>query len=969
MPLPLLHIHLFGNLRLVYGAKALPFNALPKTLPLFAYLLLNRGPIPRDALAFTFWPDVDESEARANLRRHLYDLRRVLPESAEEWVTREGQTLRWNTDAPYWLDVEAFERYCPEPARMDEALSLYTGDLLPEVYEDWLDFDRQRLRTLYFSTAGHLIATHRAAGHFETAITIAEQALRQDPWREDLLGDLILSRYLSGDRPGALQAYQAFKKRLGEELNIQPMPETTKLYETVMRGEPVAGYETVPPEMPLPARGRATPGDRRPLPPGAVPVPLKPILGREKEIAAILDLIGQQKAVTRLLTLTGTAGTGKTRLALEIATRLVQERAEVFPDGVFFIPLASLTRADLVLPTIATALGVKLSDSTGLVQALVNDLRYKQVLLVLDNLEHLMEAVAQLGELLNAAAGLRVMATSQAALRLYGEREYPVRPLGLPEVGKLPDVEALGAYPSVALFVETARAANPHFALNSDNGEDVARICAQLDGLPLAIELAAARTRILSPAGLLDQLATRLDILTNRSRDVPERHRTLRSAVEWSYNLMAEEEKKVFARLAIFPGGFSSDAVGEVLMTPETAHLALDLLELLAEKNIIQPDLAKAEDQPRFFMLATLQNYARERLLLDPELPALYRGRAGYYARLADQAENGLLGAEQSRWLAWIEVEENNLRETLDWAFRPEREEDEMELGMRLVSNALARYWKMRGRLDEGQSWFRRAREQSSRLSRNWQKKLAQHTAAFCVWQGDYDAARKYYEEEYALALMEGDDKARANFLQGLGLVAGHLSDYSLAEKYFVEAIALERVLSNGETSYNLTVALNNLGIVYRHLGNYVQAIQIQQEVLAYRREQADYLGQASALSNIATLEGLQAQYEIALQHFQESLKIRQELGDHLGVVICLGGMASMFYHREHFEQAVSLYSITRKLRQQFNYQSSIETRFEEMHDLDLSRRRLGEAAYATAWEVGARLSLESAMAYALSLT
>lgn len=966
MPIPLLNLHLFGNFRFEYRDKPLTFNALPKTLPLLAYLLLNRSPIPRDVLAFTFWPDVDEAEARANLRRHLYDLRRVLPEINGEWVTRQGQALQWNPDAPYWLDVEAFERYCREPAHMPDALALYTGDLLPEVYDDWLDFDRQRLRTLYFSTAGQLIATRRTEGLFDIAIPIAEQALRQDPWREDILRDLIELRYLAGDRIGALQAYQIFKKRMDEELGVAPMPETTQLYERVTRGDQLLGAPA-PAEV-RPTIGTPTPSTPRPAVPGHVPIPLKPIIGREEEIAGILDLIGTAQTTTRLLTLTGTAGTGKTRLALEVAALVLQERTEIFPDGVFFVPLASLSRAELMLPTIAAALGVKASDAAGLVQTLVNDLRYKRVLLVLDNLEHILDAVPQLGELLNSAAGLRLMCTSQAALRLYGEREYPVRPLALPDLGHLPSSEKLALFSSVKLFVETARATDPRFALDATNAADIARICARLDGLPLAIELAAARTRIFSPAGLLEQLNTRIDILTNRARNAPERHRTLRSAVEWSYNLMAEEERKLFARLSLFPGGFTAEMVGEVLMTPSTAHLAMDVLEMLAEKNIIQPDIANADDPPRFYMLSTLRAYAWEQLQLEPELPDLYRRRAAYFARLAEEAGEGVLKAEQARWLAWLQMDENNLRAVLDWAFRSECAQEDAETGMRIIGNALVRYWKMRGKLVEGQDWCSKARTQKGKLSRPWQVRLAQHTATFYVWQGEYEKARTYFEEEYQLAKAEGDHKARANFLQGLGLVAGHLAEYAQAEKYFLEAIEIERELAPNEISYNMSVALNNLGIVYRHLGNYARAIEIQQEVVAYRLKEGDEWGLSSALNNIGLLENMQGQYEMAGEHFRESIRIRQRLGDFLGVVISLSGLANMYARLERYAEMVSLYSVARKLYQQYDFKPSVESRFEETHDLDMARRRLGDHEYNVAWDSGAQMSLEQAVIYTFAL-
>jgi non-specific serine/threonine protein kinase len=437
----------------------------------------------------------------------------------------------------------------------------------------------------------------------------------------------------------------------------------------------------------------------------------------------------------------------------------------------------------------------------------------------------------------------------------------------------------------------------------------------------------------------------------------------LRSAVEWSYNLMAEEEKKLFARLAIFPGGFTPETVGEILMPSGTAHLALDVLEMLAEKNIIQPELGQREEGARFLMLATLQEYAFERLQADAELPALYRRRAEYYAHLAEQAEDELFKADQARWISWIQVEENNLRATLEWAFQPAREAYEIELGTRIVCHAFHRFWRMRGRLNEGQEWFGRALVFKDQLSRKYQKKLAQHSAAFYVWQGEYDLARKYYETEYELAQVEGDIKARANLLQGLGLVAGHLSEYPLAEKYLSEAVVLERENAEGEIPYNLMVALSNLGIVYRHLGNYTRAIELQEEVKAYRLAMGDAWGLASVLANIGVLEELQGQYEASLKHYRESLRIRQKLGDELGIVICLAGVASVLYRKNAYVEAARLYSVTWKLRQQYHYKTSLENRLEEERNLNALRRMLGEAKFAACWEEGARMPMGQVMA------
>jgi DNA-binding SARP family transcriptional activator len=532
----MLHIHLLGNLRIFLDQQPFRFPGLPKTLPLWAYLLLQREvALTREQVAFTLWPDEDETSARSNLRRHLHDLRRALPPAPEDrpWLLAEGAKIQWNPDADDWLDIAEFESHCQNSARLADAVALYEGDLLPGIYDDWIFFERERLRNDFFKALDQLVQQSFARQEYRQGIDFVLKLLAHDPLREDAVRDLMLLRSLSGDRSGALREYKQFEGRLATEMNVAPMPETNELYRAIVQNE------TIRPTTPIFA-AHDLPNIVAPAAPiphiaNNIPATMASFIGREEELARLCELL-QPTAHVRLLTLTGTVGSGKTRLALEVAHRLLDRWPHLYPDGVFFVSLSAVTKPEGVIPAIAATLGVSESGHRPLVDDLKAFLGTRHLLLILDNFEQVNAAALSIGELLTALPHLRVLVTSRSVLHIYGEYEFPVPPLALPDSPHL-NAEKIAKYSAVALFVERASAVNPQFRLDAGNAAVVAQICLQLDGLPLALELAAARCKLFTPAALLNRLSSRLDFLNSQLQRTPTRQQTLRSIIEWSHNL------------------------------------------------------------------------------------------------------------------------------------------------------------------------------------------------------------------------------------------------------------------------------------------------------------------------------------------------------------------------------------------------------------------------------------------------
>src|SRR5215469_4197256 len=434
--------------------------------------------------------------------------------------------------------------------------------------------------------------------------------------------------------------------------------------------------------------------EMRSLPQSRLPTSLTPLVGREQEIAAVCALLWRPEV--RLVTLTGTGGVGKTRLALEVAAAM----NAAFADGICFVTLAALTDPELVLPTIAQSLGVREQGSRPLLDSLKDHLREQQLLLVLDNFEQVARAAPVVADLLAATPRLHVLVTSRASLHLSGEHEFVVPPLALPDVQNLPPFERLTEYESTRLFTERARAVQSGFALTEENAAAVAAICQQVDGLPLTIELAAGRTKLFSPQALLPRLKSRLKLLVGGARDRPLRQQTLRGTIAWSYSLLEEDEKILFRRLAVFVGGCTLEAAEAVCNAH--ADLEIDVLDAvtgLVDKSLLGQE-TQADGEPRLLMLETIREYALERLEASGEAEAVRRQHATFFLQEVMEAEPKIRSAEEARWRKRLEVEQDNLRAALGFTL----ESQEAEMGLQLAG-ALLPFWRVSSQDREGRSW------------------------------------------------------------------------------------------------------------------------------------------------------------------------------------------------------------------------------------------------------------------------
>jgi predicted ATPase/class 3 adenylate cyclase len=726
--------------------------------------------------------------------------------------------------------------------------------------------------------------------------------------------------------------------------------------------------------------------------PNNLPIQPTPLVGREREIEEVTDRVRGEGA--RLLTLTGPGGTGKTRLALQAAADLLEQ----FDDGVFFVALATITDPELVPSAIAGPLGVKESAEQSLEKSLEAYLREKELLFVLDNFEQVPEGAHFVGDLLGSCPKLKVLATSRRPLRLYGEREYPVPPLEAPDPVRLPPLERLTQYEAVRLFVERARAVKPDFKVTNENAPAVAEICARLDGLPLAIELAAARVRLLSPQKMLQRLSNRLKLLKGGSRNLPARQQTLRGAIDWSYDLLDEDEKTLFGRLSVFSGGRTLEEVEEVC-DPEGELDAFDGVESLLEKSLLRQEEA-AGGEPRYVMLETVHEYARERLEESGEIEEIKRAHAEYFLALAEEAEAELRGPEAAKWLERLEVEHDNMRAALTWAL----EREKVELGLRLAA-ALYQFWWSRGYFEEGRRWLEDTLERNGRAPAARVKAL-EAVGGLADDQGDFDRAVAAAEE--GLELISADDaniqgSAAAPFLRLLGVVAYARKDFERATRHLRESIALSREVGDKR---RVASSLHQLGNVLSDQGNYLMAKELYEEALALTREldnkpaiatllvsmgaefllQGDpergaalneeaarlyrELGQKGglqyALDNLGWAALMRGDHRRAEAFSKECLQLCLDLGDKLVAAEALEALACSFGARGETERVPRLFGAARTLREEVGYRHDPREHAIREPYLSSARSRLAAEAWELTWKEGRTMTLEEAVSYAL---
>jgi predicted ATPase/class 3 adenylate cyclase len=722
--------------------------------------------------------------------------------------------------------------------------------------------------------------------------------------------------------------------------------------------------------------------------PTNLPVQPTALIGRHRELAELHRILTEESA--QLVTLTGPGGTGKTRLALQVAADLLDH----FDDGVFIVDLAPLTDRDLVLSTIVATLGVREAGGLSLAESLAAYLAEKHLLLVLDNYEHLLGAASVASDLLAASPGLRILVTSRAPLRVRAEQEYPVEPLALPNLAHLPSLEQMTEVAAIALFVARAQAVKPDFTLTAQNASAVAEICARLDGLPLAIELAAARVKLLPPAALLARLERRLPLLTAGTRDAPVRHRALRDAIAWSHDLLDSASQTLFRRLGIFVGGCTLEAV-EAIVNPDADLDVLGGLASLVDTSLLR-QWEQANGEPRFTMLETIREFALEQLAERNEDDAVRQRHAAYYTDVAERLKAQVPSVEQARALAEFEREHDNFRAGLVWALAKEH-----PLGSRLAL-ALAPFWRLHGHLREGRSWLERVLA-TLRLEAPMRLLATEALSVFVSDLGEPGQARGLHEQVLRLARVEGDRDAEATALHNLALLALEGGEYAQAKALLAESLAAQESLGQAvevgltrmvlgwtrlaegnlpearsliEASLGLfretgrtqwvARALNLLGLLALAEGDPAGGRRLLDESLALFRQVEHEIGIADVLIDLGWVAWEHGD-PAAAQQFHEALTLVVEMARVPGMARAIEGIAALVSDRDPLA-AVRVAGIADSLRQSSQTRPFPAEAARLGRLLDNARRATDVQDIEAAWAAGRALPLETAVAAALAI-
>jgi predicted ATPase/DNA-binding CsgD family transcriptional regulator len=693
---------------------------------------------------------------------------------------------------------------------------------------------------------------------------------------------------------------------------------------------------------PVPRRGSAT------VP---IPTPLTALVGREREVTTLSDLLCRPDV--RLLTLTGPGGVGKTRLALEAAARL----ESAFADGAVFVPLAAVPEPALVASAIAQRLGVREAGGLPVAETLVSALRARHLLLVLDNLEHLLEATPLIAQLLIACPNLSVLATSRAVLRITGEHDFPVPPLALPDAETAPTVEEVGAAPAVQLFVARAQAARPDFALTAANATTVAAICRRLDGLPLAIELAAARTRHLPAPALLHHLERPLPMLTGGPRDQPARLQAMRDAIGWSYDLLAADEQAFFRRLSVLAGGGSLEAVAAV--TAGAGEIGGDVLDgvraLVEQSLLIQSEAPPGE--PRYGMLETIREFGLERLAASGEESATRSAHAAHYLALAEQAEPHLIASGSAAWVERLAIERDNLHTAVTWALRTGDAAAVLRLAGTILSFAYAR-----GEPREGQQWLEAALAAGSAVSAETRVDALFTASALAQVRGDFRRSTALSEEGLALARAHDYGFGQARALLALGITAEWQGDLDLAAARYEASRGLMATLDDAVRLPHWTLLpVANLADVALLRGDPAAAASLAEEAVAGWRDVGYLWGIAQALGTAAAAASERGDQVRAARLYDETLALWLESDDGRGIAGTLAGIAGVANRRGQSERAARL------LGAAWGVAESLGVRYLAHHVhaervLAATRSQLDDQTFEVAWAEGQALSIDQAV-------
>ena len=985
---PTTEIRLFGTFEALQEGAALTGLRTRKEKYLLALLVLRPNQrVERDWLAGLLWPDSRESQALYNLSRSLSNLRQVFgPDLGLASPTPRSVCL--NSGA-LSVDAHRFDALTAQrdPTLLSQAVLLYRGPLLEDCLEEWALPERQ-VRAQTMLNALQILASRALdMGQTDTAIGYLRQAVALFPLEEPAYRLLMQALATNGEYAAAIQVFRNLRQRLNRELQAEPDAQTQAILRQLRaKARDRATLSPLPAATNTSAITIAPASAALPeIPLLHIPQPLTTLIGREWEAEEVSSCLER----ARLVTLTGAGGVGKTRLALHVA----EARQSCYADGIWFVDLSSLTDPALVPQNIAVSLGVQEKTGQSLVQTIQEHLATRSALLILDNCEHLAAACATIiRQLLMACPYLSALATSRQALGIAGEADWRVPSLTLPPAPPLLSGEAAGSilaplpavfavvespigagenearvttpmlkYEAAQLFVERARQARRTFRPTAANTRAIIEICRRLDGIPLALELAAARVRVLP----VEQIAALLDdcfrLLSGRVEEALPRHQTLRASIDWSHNLLTTAEQTLLRRLSVFAGEWPLAAVKSVCGEPPrppafpdtwgdySADASFDLLTGLVDKSLVMYEERAGE--ARYRLLETVRAYAGEKLTSSGEAEAIRGRHADWFVTLAAHAEAHLTGPEQIKWLNRLEAEHDNLRGALDWCLRAP---DRVSEGLRLVGH-LRRFWLTRGYLSEGRVRALSALAHPSGQGPTLERAAALNTlASLCFYQADYVGARDGWEQGLAIQRLHNDKQGIAISLSNLGRVAQDQGDYGGARGLYAQSLALKRELGDqqgialtlnnlcwaaiyladfqqaralGEQSLALYRELGNsqgiadalfsLGQVALHRGEWSDAQTFHTQSLALRREMGDKRGAAAALNSLGTIAQAAADYNRARDLWEQSLALKRELGDRQGIGNSLHNLGNIAYFRKDYVQARTLYEQSMAIREE----------------------------------------------------
>jgi predicted ATPase/DNA-binding SARP family transcriptional activator len=890
----------------------------PKQRGLLALLLVNRRRVvTAEQLTDGLWGEAPPASALQSLQVYVHGLRRALGGERIETAGRGYRVVVGEDE----LDLDRFERALErgraalEAGRADdaaddlrEALALWRGPALAGLPEETRRAaEAERLDELRLTALELRYDAELACGRHDAVVAELEPLTTEEPYRERFLQQRMVALYRCGRQADALEVYRAARQVLAEELGLDPSPALQELERAILRQDPALAA----PEAPT----RTT----QPL-----PVPPTPLLGRRLELAAVGALFRDEGA--RLVTLTGPGGTGKTRVGLAVAHELEPE----LRDGAVFVSLAPLSSPELVLPTIAEALEIQEGQ-------VLDHLRGRRMLLVLDNFEQLIPAAPFVGDLLAAAPRLWILATSRAPLRLAAEREYPVPPFDPPDAG-LP-FEALVKTDALRLFAARALAVDPSFELDGTSAPEVARVCTRLDGLPLAIELAAARSKLLAPREILERLEREPQMLPPGPRDAPARQRTLAATIRWSYDLLGPEERVAFSRLGVFSGGCTLEAAEAV------CDLTLDSLATLVDNNLLR------RREGRFTILETVRHFAVERLE-EAGATELRRRHAEWLTELAEtMAERTTVGGEDAGvWLDRIQPEHDNIRAALAWSI-----DEDPELALRLASS-LRLFWEVRGHFGEGGRWLEEALQRATDVPPLVRLRAVSASGAIAFRVGEHELARERFTAALELARELEDELWIARALSDVGTVAAVLEEYAEAVVLLEESADLFRKL---DVPARLATVLGNLGHIASQRGDYARAIEVTEEALAL--ESSHKANAAISLFNLGSHNLGAGNHERAREWLERAIAHSLGLGFKEVMAYALAACARLCLLEDDAPRAAYLAGIADGLLADagLQLQPAEQALFDEAKAT--AERELGDA-YAAAHDAAMAAPLEEAL-------